>query len=155
MTAERKAQGWASIAIAALAVALVVAGLAIGGGPGQARKERRDAARMDDLNRLSGHIGCLSRDAAGRVMPTDLQKTKGCPDPVVLTDAGSGKPYRFEPIDADSYRLCADFELPAGDQRARGWTNGRRDGDCLVFDLPPPEPARSVPMDQFEVKPAG
>lgn len=140
MSGERRTQGWASIAIAALAAGMVVAGLAIGGGPGQARKERRDETRLRDLDRISGHIACLSRDGQGRVMPTDLAETKGCPGPVPLTDSSTGAAYRFEPIDADSYRLCAGFELPA-DPPGRGWTSGRRDGDCLVFDLPPPEPA--------------
>ena len=135
MTA-RRAQGWASMAIAGLAAGLVIAGLALGGGPMQARKERRDQTRLDDLNRLAAHVTCLSRDGDGRVMPTDLDETKGCPGPVPLTDPYTGAAYRFEPVDADHFRLCAGFELPPV-QRRGAWQE--RDGDCITRDLPRPD----------------
>ena len=40
-----EAKGWATIAIALLAAAALGGGLALSGGPGQGRKERRDEAR--------------------------------------------------------------------------------------------------------------
>lgn len=129
----RRTQGWASWAIAALAGATVVAGLAIGGGPLQARKERRDDARMEDLRRLAGHIVCLVDESGTRRLPADLSPTPGCPDMVPLTDSRSGEPYRVEPLEAGKFRLCAAFELPPEDRR---WAADRRDGDCIVEELP-------------------
>lgn len=138
---RRQGQGWASWAIAALAAAAVVAGLAIAGGPVQARKERRDDARAADLSRLSSHISCLVGDSGPRELPADLSATEGCPGPVPLTDSRSGEPYRIEPLADGKYRLCAAFELPPADPPYR-WGGERRDGDCLIYTLPArPQPA--------------
>lgn len=140
MTAKRQrsGQGWASLSIAALAAGLVIAGLALGGGPAQARKERRDEARFADLERLAQHITCLSRDGQGRVMPTDLAEAKGCPGPIPLIDPLGGAPYRFEPINGYRYKLCANFEVPQKDSAYR-WPSKLRVGDCVIETLPPPE----------------
>lgn len=129
-------QARASWAIAALAAAAVVAGLAIGGGPMQARKERRDDARIEDLQRLATHVACLADESGLRRLPADLTPTPGCPGPVPLTDSRSGEPYRVEPLDAGKYRLCAAFELPQTNQPP--WMTNRRDGDCIVEELPRP-----------------
>lgn len=129
----RGTQGWASWGIAALAGAAVIAGLAIAGGPGQARKERRDEARMGDLQRLAAHIACLAQDGRLTRPPADLSPTPGCPGPVPLTDIRTGEPYRVEPLDGRKYRLCAAFELPAATQPPWG---SNRDGDCIVEELP-------------------
>lgn len=150
MTA-RGAQGWASWAIAALAAAAVVAGLAVAGGPMQARKERRDEARMDDLQRLASHIACLVGDRAPRHVPGDLSTTPGCPGPVPLSDSRTGQPYRIEPLEGGKYRLCADFELPPPDPN--GWAFAPRDGDCIVQELPR-WPREDLPAaDPSEVRP--
>ncbi|MBV0892003.1 hypothetical protein KTN05_09085 [Paracoccus sp. Z118] len=124
-------QRWATWAIAALAVAAIVGGLILSGGPGRGRMERRDATRMDDLTRLSTHISCLAGDS-GR-MPASLEETAGCPGPVRLADPFTDAAYRIEPLEDGKFRLCAGFELPADD--AGRWQ--RRSGDCVVFDLPP------------------
>ena len=98
MTARRFAQGtgqgWASLAIAALAAVLVIVGLAIAGGPMQARKERRDQARTDDLARLAAHVECLSQTEQGSMLPADLTATTSCPAPERLAD-DNGAPYRY------------------------------------------------------------
>lgn len=131
----RGTQGWASWGIAALAGAAVIAGLSIAGGPAQARKERRDEARMDDLQRLATHVACLARDSGLTRLPADLSPTPGCPGPVPLTDSRTGEAYRVEPLDGRKYRLCAAFELPAATDPLWG-TN--RDDDCIIEELPSP-----------------
>lgn len=138
MTA-RGTQGWASGAIAVLAAAAVAAGLALAGGPMQARKERRDDARMGDLQQLAGHISCLVGDSDIRRLPDDLGPTPGCPGPVALTDSRNGEPYRIESLGDGKYRLCASFELPPASHDS--WITTRRDGDCIVEELPRPTPA--------------
>ena len=155
-TSPSRLQGRASIGIAVLAVVAIGLGLVLGGGPIQARKERRDETRLDDLTRLSSHIDCLSRQGDQFVMPTDFSETDGCPGPVRLDDPYTGAAYRIEPLPEARYRLCADFELPPDENRPR-WVARRRDGHCVVHDLPragmhpPPE---LVPMERFNVVPA-
>lgn len=127
-------QGWASWAIAALAAGAVIAGIAVAGGPAQARKERRDDARIEDLRRLASHVVCLAADSDSRQIPADLSPTPGCPGPVPLTDSRTGEPYRVEPLEAGKFRLCAPFELPPTNQPP--WAASPRDGDCIVEELP-------------------
>ena len=151
MIAKRSGQGWASLAIAALAAVLVIAGLVMVGGPMQARKERRDQARMDDLALLADHVDCLSQTEQGSVLPADLAATPSCPAPDRLAD-DSGAPYRYQPTDALHYRLCAKFELPPDPAQA-GWAE-KRDGDCILRKLPSPADSAARPFDQIEVQPA-
>ena len=127
-------QGAASWAIGGLAAVAVVAGLVIAGGPVQARKERRDAARMSDLSQIEHHISCLVVDLGRRELPAELGPTPGCPGPVPLTDSRTGETYRIEAIAGGKYRLCAGFELPQGEPPP--WETDRRDGDCLIRSLP-------------------
>ena len=151
--ASAQLQGRASLAIAALALIAVVLGLILGGGPMQARKERRDDMRLDDLMRLSNHINCLAVQGDRIVMPTDFAPTDGCPGPIRMADPYTDAPYRIEALADNRYRLCAGFELPADENRPR-WAPRRRDGDCVVQDLPRRAADQFEPMDQPEVIPS-
>lgn len=104
-------KGWATIAIALLAAAAVVAGLALTGGPGHARKERRDRERESDLANLGRLVVCLARENGDR-LPETLATTPQCDWQVRLADPFTGAPYRYEVTGPRSYRLCAGFELP-------------------------------------------
>lgn len=144
-----EAKGWATAAIAILAAAAVGGGLALSGGPMKGRMERHDMDREQDLRRLSAQVRCLADEASG-VLPEKVVTTGSCPDEVRLEDPFTGEPYRYEVIDARSYRLCAGFELPF-DSRRRIWGDFERDSQagCLVWHLPPertlPEPAPPEP----------
>lgn len=131
MRADR-GQSWGTWGIAVLAAVAVAGGLMLAGGPFQARKERRDEVRAEDLRRLSAHIDCLSQDG---IMPADLAETARCSGPIRRADPYSGVPYRVEALDRGSYRLCAGFELPE-DPDGYSYSGRLRDGDCLIFDLP-------------------
>jgi len=151
---RNRGQGWASWTIAALAAGVVLAGLAIAGGPAQARKERRDDMRAADLSRLSMHISCLVGDSGLRELPADLGPTDGCPGPVPLTNSQTGEQYRIEPLEHGKYRLCAAFELaPAENRWEYRWASEQRDGDCVIYSLPelrtqPDSPPASQPEPQ-------
>ena len=139
-------QGRATRALAVLSVAAIAAGLWVAGGPLRARMERRDDARQSDLMRLSAHIDCLAGN--GR-MPADLAETDRCPGPIRRADPYTGAPYRVEPLAPASYRLCADFEVPPD----AGALYPRRDGDCVVHDLPRSAPGDARPADPFPAEP--
>ncbi len=104
-------KGWATLAIALLAATAVVAGLALTGGPGHARKERRDRERENDLANLGRLVVCLARENGDR-LPEMLDTTPRCDRQVRLADPFTGEPYRYEVTGPRSYRLCAGFELP-------------------------------------------
>ena len=129
--AER-GQGWASLAIAAVALAAILGGLVLSGGPGQGRMERRDRVRLDDLMAIWRQAECRSLNGA----PLDgaLTPTAACPAEPRRADPQTGAAYRIEPVDARNLRLCADFELPP-EELSPGWV-GERQGDCLVMRLP-------------------
>lgn len=117
----------------------------------QARKERRDEARIEDLQRIAAHVGCLAGESGLRRLPADLSPTPGCPGPVPLADNRTGEAYRVEPLDAGKYRLCAGFELPPTNQPP--WMATRRDGDCIVEELPRPLRDDLSAPDQPEAAP--
>ena len=146
MTA-RSTQGWAGWGIAALAAILIAGGLALGGGPVQARKERRDDARVDDIQRIAGHITCLVGDSGAQRVPDDLAPTPECPGPVPLVDIRGGEPYRIEQLDDGKYRICAAFELPP--EAYDRWYLRLRDGNCILQQLPQPvRIAPALPPDE-------
>ncbi|AXC48373.1 hypothetical protein DRW48_00435 [Paracoccus suum] len=118
--------------------ALSVGGaLVFTGGPMTGRSERRDETRMNDLRRLSSQVQCLATNGPRR-LPSELAPTPACPSEVRLADPYTAAAYRFEPVEPDSYRVCADFEHPL---KADDWQS---DLDvargCLVGHLPPPPP---------------
>jgi len=138
-----EAKGWATIAIALLAAAALGGGLALSGGPGQGRKERRDEARHQDLQRLSSLVQCRANAEGG--LPADLLNTPACPETARREDPFTAAPYRYEAIDARSFRLCAGFELPLEPTQIWGASEIDAEAGCLVWHLPP----------VVEVKPAG
>ena len=60
-------KGWPAMALTVVAAIAIGAGLALTGGPGQARKERRDQQRADDLSTLAGLVECLAGTNRGQL----------------------------------------------------------------------------------------
>ena len=120
-------KGWATVALLTVAAIVIGAGLALTGGPGQARKERRDQQRADDLSTLAGLVECLAGTNRGQ-LPDRLAVTLQCDWQAALNDPYTGQPYRYEATGPRSYRLCADFETPPPGTR-RPW--GRDANGCI------------------------
>lgn len=119
-------KGRAAFGIAALAVLAIVLGLVLTGGPGHARKERRDSTREQDLQALANWADCLAT-AQGKPA-SSLETTPMCQGGLRMADPADGTPYRYEVTGPRSYRLCATFELPP--QRPNdSW--GRNAAGCL------------------------
>lgn len=136
MPAEGRGQRLAAMALAGLAVVGVVAGFVVTGGPVQARKERRDAIRENDLMALAQQVICLAQDGDGPV-PARIAASEGCPFTGRIADPFTGAAYRYEVIDARSWRLCAGFETPP--DPATRWGPAMRDNaGCSVHRLPQP-----------------
>lgn len=92
---------WIGLALIALVTILTI------GGPGQARRDRQDAARVTDLHSLKDAVNCHARQNAGR-LPDSLAEIADCGF-LPLDDRVSGTPYRYEVQEDGSYELCADF----------------------------------------------
>ncbi|WP_313351604.1 hypothetical protein [Paracoccus sp. (in: a-proteobacteria)] len=131
-------KGWATLAIALLAVVAIVAGLVLTGGPGQARKERRDRERESDLSHLSRLVGCLARENGNR-LPESVRTTPGCDWQLRLADPFTGAPYHYEVTGPRSYLLCAGFELP---QRPPHGLSDRDESGCIARVFIPAGPQR-------------
>ncbi|MFC3570586.1 hypothetical protein [Paracoccus sp. TOH] len=134
---------WPTIAIGLLAAIAIVLGLALTGGPGQARKERRDRQREGDLSALATLVRCLA-DNNGRRLPARLETTPQCDWQARLADPFTGAPYRYEVTGPRSYRLCAGFELP--EDRPPGLRDRDAEG-CVRRDyLPSASAAPAAPI---------
>ncbi|GHF08915.1 hypothetical protein GCM10016455_32370 [Aliiroseovarius zhejiangensis] len=100
----------APLLIGTVVLAAIAAGLAITGGPGSARAEKRDMARLADLRTLAAFVRCVAQ-TTGQV-PETLTPVEECGTDLPLTDRASQTPYRYEALSETSFRLCAAFERP-------------------------------------------
>lgn len=117
------------LVVALLAVVAPVAvGLFVIGGPGEARSQRLDARRVDDLSaiavavdtywtkyrRLPGSLADLATDPATSVRS--------------IQDPSGGAPYEYRVSASPAYELCARFERPSSDvdpgNRPAFWAHG-------------------------------
>jgi len=120
----------ASLALIGLAAAMIAFGVWTVGGPEQARAERRDQQRMNDLNSLAHHLACLHRHG---LEPDD--RSEACPEAARRPDPRTGESYRVDAVSEDFVRVCARFET----RLSRHWWAGRDDFDtetgCLVVTM--------------------
>ena len=134
-------KGWATAALAAVAALLVGAGLILSGGPDQARKERRDRQRLDDLTVLQALVTCLANAEQGQ-LPDQLAPSPQCDWPAGLEDPLTGEPYRYAPTGPRSYRLCAGFETPPPGSSQFGGFMRDADGCVDRLYIPPRQSRR-------------
>ena len=97
------------VAIVVLVVgAAATAGLILVGPPSEARLERLDAKRVEDLQRLSRLID-VHWAKHGR-LPASLDKVDSEPRAEAIRDPVTGRPYEFRTTGEKRYELCAVFE---------------------------------------------
>lgn len=123
---------WPAFAIAGMVALAIGLGLAVTGGPGQGRKERRDEMRLEDLNQLSAQVYCLARASAGQ-LPTDLSSTALCPGALRRADPYSGQPYRYDILSPETYRLCAGFETDLAVLMDWNRVNLDAEAGCILY----------------------
>ena len=100
------------VAIAVLVVgAVVTAGLILVGPPSEARVERLDARRVEDLQRLSRLIDV--HWAKHDRLSATLDEVTLAPHGAGARDPATGQPYAFRPTGEKRYELCAVFDRPS------------------------------------------
>lgn len=119
-----------ALALIGLASVMIVLSLWTVGGPEQARAERRDQARMNDLQSLAQHLTCLHRLGLGIDEQSDA-----CPESARRSDPLRGEPYRVEVVSGDVVRLCADFETRLPSQWWSNRDDFNDDTGCLVVTM--------------------
>lgn len=153
MAADWRGRTIASLGLAGLASVLIIAALLVAGGPVQARKERRDDTRARDVMALAHQVGCLAEEGDG-MLPASVDATEVCPFTGRLADPFTGAAYRYQPIDARSWRICAEFETPP--EVLSGPDAALRDpAGCTIHHLDPPVELRNpAPPEAWQPEPS-
>jgi hypothetical protein len=118
--------------IVALIGAAVAAGLVLVGSPAEARLQRLDDRRVDDLTGLANAID-LAWTRTGRLPGSLDEAAAGVPP----HDPDSAEPYAYREIGRGTYELCATFARPSEATPATNtrpfWTHtaGRQ---CFTID---------------------
>ncbi|HEY7729163.1 MAG TPA: DUF5671 domain-containing protein [Candidatus Eisenbacteria bacterium] len=102
--------GWLARSAGAAVVASLVAGLFLVGSPRQERLRKIDAARVEDLIRISWAVGSYQREH--RALPDSLGAVAGLPLGGVgsVADPVTGEPYGYRIVDSSRYELSATFD---------------------------------------------
>lgn len=105
-----------AIGMLALVVAAVVAGLVAVGGPGEARRDRFDMRRYDDLAFIANALLCANRRIANPVLPEKLtvENLRNYCSGVravaaQLTDSETGRPFFYTRKSNEEFAVCATF----------------------------------------------
>ncbi|NIY80887.1 MAG: hypothetical protein HWE33_02290 [Rhodobacteraceae bacterium] len=119
---------WPQLALTALALLVIIGGIATVGGPETARVEQRDDQRFAELRRLIWQARCLSGEDG--VPPETLAETESCQlpleDDALLREEG----YSYERGQGRDFKICAEFENLESTRHRQ--TYGRLDADgCL------------------------
>ncbi|MFM8804860.1 MAG: DUF5671 domain-containing protein [Planctomycetia bacterium] len=111
---------------ATAALVSMLAALFVAGSPFRQRLLRLDTRRVDDLRSIQQNIETyFEREAA---LPDSIESLAKNPATFLhdTADPVTGRPYRYERIDADTYTLTAAFDLPSPPEQDQPTWN--RDG---------------------------
>lgn len=111
---------WLLIAAGMVVAITVVAAIMVMGTPGAQRQLRQDERRVRDLDSLRDDVEAWAKQRGE--LPPDLATLERRPGVRLrVTDPFTGEPYRYEPIDARRYRLCATFQTDTAQLRDNAW----------------------------------
>lgn len=118
----------AGAAVAVVVAAAIIGGIMMLGSPAQARLERLDERRVEDLGALSGAIDFYWTRRGG--LPTALDSLRLEPGAAAapMRDPGTGAWYEYQPVSAREYEVCASFDRPSpprtDDRADLFWSHG-------------------------------
>jgi len=108
---------WFGAGVAAVVILSLAAGFWSIGGPGQARRDRVDALRLDDLTQIAEVLQCNRQNGGAGPLPETLtldSLTGHCPGWSNLTgetlvDPLTGAPYAYHRLGETRFEICAGF----------------------------------------------
>lgn len=131
-----------TLACAAVGAA-VIAGVWAVGGPGAARLRKFDAARLQNLQRLSAEVdGYYSANGALPDNLTELAARQGDLTASALQDPETNAAYGYSRKGERAYQLCASFHRPSEPETPIRWRHAR---GYACFDLTAPQDLRKSP----------
>ena len=98
-----------AIGVGVVAVVVVVAAIVMMGSPGEQRRIRIDAGRVDDLNGIEEALREHAKEHEGK-LPANLVALEGPGRVLQLADRERGTPYEYAIVDPKRFRLCAQFD---------------------------------------------
>ena len=148
MWTPRESGDWLAVALAGVAMAAIVAGLAIIGGPGQARDVQQDEARLRALEETAMALNCYRRGIGP--LPENMQGVRsaigdsgsaarlaeGCRNARWQDDPISGEAFEIVRVDERQAQICAVFARPGNRQPSRAYYGAGAD----YIDLAAPRP---------------
>jgi hypothetical protein len=137
---ERTPGFWLGGAAVVVVLAALVAGLFVIGGPGEARLERLDTERTEDLRRIEQAVDEVWRHADTLPPSLDSLRAANRLAPDDLTDPTTGEPYDYRVLSDSTYELCATFDRASDDTPTTySWTDiGNHGAGRHCFTLYPP-----------------
>jgi hypothetical protein len=92
-------------------VAAVLTGVIILGSPSEERAKRLDLRRVSDLQGLQNAVDFYFAERAA--LPVSIEELSTQPGVRIGGDPVTGAAYRYRPLDAEQFELCATFERPS------------------------------------------
>lgn len=110
-----------------IVAATIVGGIAMLGSPSEARRERLNESRVQDLEAVAGAVD-LYWTRRG-VLPASLDTmVNALGVKARMIDPGTAMPYEYRVVDSLRYELCATFDAPttaeAPPRGDRFWSHG-------------------------------
>lgn len=113
----RGSVGWFAVGVAVVVVLSLAAGFWSIGGPGQARRDRVDGLRLQDLTDIAQALQCNRQDGGSGPLPESLtldSLTGHCPGwsnltGEVLVDPLTAVPYAYHRLGETRFEICAGF----------------------------------------------
>ncbi len=100
----------------AVVVAAVIAAIIAIGGPFEAREDRFDKLRFNDLVSIAKTLACDAKKEVSPDLPDKLSRKNLGPycnssriKTKMLTDNETGEPYTYHRVNARSFKICAEF----------------------------------------------
>jgi hypothetical protein len=132
-----------------IVLATIVTGFLVTGSPWNARQQRFDDRRVEDLQNINNAIQDyalgesrfrpLAERSIERALPATLERVEAVatglrPD---IRDPQTDRPYGYEVLSERRYRLCAEFGFERDQELAPEW-NHPAGAHCFEFDLMEP-----------------
>ena len=119
---------WLAIGGAIAVVAVVAAAIATTGSPMEQRRARIDAGRIEDLEDITGAVHAWARSEGS--LPPDLATLANAPGASLPIEDRDGRGhYVYERVDANHFRVCAEFDTDTAKIPSHRYPAGSPDWD--------------------------